>query len=314
MAATVAVFIIAAPLPIIGRQPEQAFLAVVRHDGSMIPIAAYDGQQWWDRWPSASHGGDLPSLPSSLSSIPSDWLPPGMRLPVEWRLQAPDGRQLRIIAQRPVRLSLEQEAAIGVQSDYTSTTAPDDGDDALAVSGTARWGRFVHASRRESEAIARQLSNRLEAIEPVEVARWIRETERPSDTAQKLRRVFRDEMRSEPAPFHLMRAERLFNGTKYYHLTGEKLYAGATAGDDSCKMNMSFDGVVATDREGRVVFENVVATAWAEYCGDPASWNEPIATLQLRNQLVWIGFEHLEDGSSYFLMDPRTRTPLTLRR
>jgi PAS domain-containing protein len=315
IAAALSAGVLGSSLAITGQQPEQTFVAVVRHDGSMIPIAGFDGHQWWNRWPSESHDGDFPPLPSTISSIPSDWLPPGMRLPVDWRLHTMDGRQVQIRALRPVRtFMLEPNQVIGLQSDYKWNAVPDGSDSAVAVSGPAIVGRFVEPSRQEFDGIEKQLSDRLRAIEEVEIARWIKETEKLSGPARNLRQVFRSPDEKRAAPFHLRRADRPFAGRTYYHLTGEKLYAGAKAGDDSCKMNMSFDGVVTTDRDGRIAFENVSAFAWAEYCGDAAQWSEPIATLQLRDQLVWVGVEHLEDGFSYFLMDPHTKDPLRLRR
>lgn len=298
-----------------GQQTQQTFVAVVRADGSMVPLAAFDGREWWNRWPEASGQEDeVPPVPSSVSSVPSDWLPPGMRLPAEWRLYTGNGRAVPVKALRPIRTSMLDEHVIGLQTDYKRRDLRDEPADALAISGTATIGGFVRASSREADAIAKQLADRLVTIEQTEIARWVKDTERASDTPQKLRRVFRDAQQKEPVALSLMRAERPLNGRTYYHLTGEKLYALGDAADDSCKMNMSFDGVVATDRNGRVAFENVSAFAWAEYCGDAASWNDLIATIQVRDQLIWVGIENLEDGFSYFLMDPHTKQPLRLRR
>ena len=226
-----------------------------------------------------------------------------------------DGRQVRIRAVRPIRtFMLAPDQAIGLQSDYKGNAAPDGIDGALAVSGTAIMGRFVETSRQESDRIVKQLSDRLRAIEKAEIARWIMETERPSDTARNLRQVFRSPEEKQATPFHLRRADHPFKGRTYYHLTGQKLYAGTQAGVDSCMMNMSFDGVVTTDRTGRIAFQNVSAFAYAKYCGDAATWNEFVATIQVRDQLIWIGVEYLEDGFSYFLMDPHAKAPLALRR
>jgi hypothetical protein len=298
-----------------GQGTEQTFVAVVRADGSMVPIAAFDGREWWNRWPEASgREDDVPPVPSSISSVPSDWLPPGMRLPAEWRLYTGNGRTVPVKALRPIRTSMLEENVIGLQTDYKRRDDRDEPANALAMSGTATIGGFVRVSSREADAIAKQLAYRLVTIEQAEIARWVKETERPSDTAQKLRRVFRDAEKKNPVTFSLMRAERPVNGRTYYHLTGEKLYAFGDAADESCKMNISFDGVVATDRSGRVAFENVSASAWAEYCGDAASWTDLIATIQVQGQFIWVGIENLEDGFSYFLIDPHTKEPVRLRR
>jgi hypothetical protein len=108
-----------------------------------------------------------------------------------------------------------------------------------------------------------------------------------------------------------MRAERPVNGRTYYHVTGEKPYALGDAADDSCKMNLSFDGVVATDRTGRVAFENVSAFAYAEYCGDAASWNELIPPyLSNRWPALQCPFQSFRAKSS----EGRRRRPLRLSR
>ena len=298
-----------------GQPPEHTFVAVVRADGSMVPVAAFDGREWWNRWPEASGQEDkVPPVPSSLASIPSDWLPPGIRLPADWRVYAGGGRLVPVRALRPIRTSMSYgEYVIGLETSYKRRGVRDESAGAVAVSGVATVGGFVRASGREADAIAKQLAARLDTIEQTEIAQWIKETERPTETVDKLRRVFRDGRQSDPVTLSLMRAERPSNGRTYYHLTGEKLYAGADPTDDSCKMNMSFDGVVATDPAGRVVFENVSAFAWAEYCGDRALSNELIATIQVRDQWIWVGVEHLEDGFSYFLIDPHLKQPMRLR-
>lgn len=300
-------------LPVVAsQQPEPTFLAIVRSDGSMIPIAAFDGQ-WWNRWPVSSSNPDIPPLPSSVSSIPPSWLPPGLRLPIEWRLHTIDGRQVRIKALRPIRTSMLEAPAIGLETGYTWKPTGADVGGALAVAGPATVGRFVATSQRESEAIGKQLAERLAAIERLEIARWIKESELPGDTASRLRRVVvRNPDEVARPPLALVRAEQRFDDKTYYHLTGENLYALPGVRDDGCKMNMSFDGVVAADRAGRVVFEKVTASAWDGYCGDPASSAEPIAAVQVGGRLIWAAIENLEDGFSYFLLDPHTNKPLEL--
>jgi len=285
------------------QQSGHAFVAVARHDGSMIPVAVFDGHKWWDRWPAPSPQDELPPVPPTSASVPSDWLPPGIQLPTQWRLLRPNKRVVPIKVLRPIRTWMLAEDVIGLQIDYEWKHVPEDLDAALAVSGRATVGRFIPASRRESDAVAAQLAERLATIERLEMGRWVEAAERASETSVKLRRVFRDPDQQEPAPLSLVRAERPFNGRTYYHLTGEKLYADVNARDPSCKLNMSFEGVVATDRKGRVVFENVSAFAWDGYCGDAARWNDAIAMVQVNDQLFWIGVENLEDGFSYFVRE-----------
>ena len=145
-----------------------------------------------------------------------------MRLPAEWRLRG-NGRAVPVKALRPIRTSMLEVSVIGLQTDYRRRDVRDEPADALAVAGAATVGGFVRASRREADAIAKQIANRLVTIEQAEIARWIKDAKRPSDTAQKLRRVFRDAQEKEPVALSLMRAERSLNDRTYSHLTGETL-------------------------------------------------------------------------------------------
>ena len=56
-----------------GQERQRTFLGVVRQDGTFIPIAIYDGQEWWNRWPWAGEGDDeieALSLPAGVEEIP----------------------------------------------------------------------------------------------------------------------------------------------------------------------------------------------------------------------------------------------------
>jgi hypothetical protein len=294
------------------QQRPGTFVAVVRSDGSMIPLAAFDGEQWWNHWPAESNDeGDQPPLPASLADVPADWLPPGMPLPVEWRLSL-GGSMRPIRALRPIRTEMLEQHVTGLQTDYQWKDRLNEADTAVAVSGPATVGRFVTAPARETNAVTRQLAARLATLEQQEIARWIKETDRPIDTAKRLTRVYRDGDRNAPV-FSMNRAEQPFEGKTYYHFTGEKLYAEAPGGIDSCKMNMSFDGVVSTDRSGRVTSQNVTAFAYAEYCGDAAAWSHPIATVSIGGQYFWVTTDGVEDGFSYSITSPLDNRPLTLR-
>jgi hypothetical protein len=54
-----------------------------------VPIAVYDGSEWWNRWPWAAEGDEVRALPvpATLARIPPEWLPPGLSLPATWTLQ-----------------------------------------------------------------------------------------------------------------------------------------------------------------------------------------------------------------------------------
>jgi hypothetical protein len=84
------------------------FVGILRSDALFLPIAVNDGREWWNAWPFSYEGDEsvqgLP-LPGSLDAIPVDWLPPGIRLPREWRVQMVRGGERLIHLGRPARPS-----------------------------------------------------------------------------------------------------------------------------------------------------------------------------------------------------------------
>jgi len=298
-------------------QPDTTFVAGVRGDGSMIPIAIFDGRTWWDRWPSAHDmdGRGLP-VPASLDAIPVDWLPPGMRLPTEWLLQRANGTRTRIRAERPIRslrVETDSDGAIGLQTDYRDRAG--DADGGIAIAGSGTLGRFIAASTVETERLLAQLPVRLRTVEEEAIALW-REGDpstRDDDHAETLTQVFRAGFVAEP-PFQLLKAEQSFKALTYYHLVGQKLYAMNSTDPLSCKMNLSFEGVITATRDGRIVSEGIQASGWSEFCGDAVERILPLATLQLKDRLFWVVLVGLEDGSGYMLFDPNVREEVGLRK
>lgn len=63
-------------------QPERFTLAIVRHDGGIVPFAAYDGGQWERAWPEADQAIDV----TSIDNLPSVWRKRGERVPNIWRV------------------------------------------------------------------------------------------------------------------------------------------------------------------------------------------------------------------------------------
>jgi hypothetical protein len=67
------------------------------------------------------------------------------------------------------------------------------------------------------------------------------------------------------------------------------------------------------DRDAKVVSERLSAAAWDGYCGDPASWTEPLAALVLKGRLLWVLKNSVEDGYFYGLFNPNSNEPLELK-
>jgi hypothetical protein len=280
------------------RGPEPVFIAVVRQDGSMVPLAASDGRQWWNRWPVEF---DPDAVPADLRSVPRSWLPPGTRLPERWEMTIAGGRRSTLHVLKPIVTTLLEEQTIGLQTDAVIDAAGSNALQGLAVTGGARAGGFVSATPAETAGLGAQLTPRILEIEAEEIRRWAKDTQRSSSVIAGLREVTRPgEVQESLIGFR--RAELGVPGRVFYHAAGQRLYEGAVPATPDCKMNMSFEGVVITDVEGRVISESLSAFAYAEYCGDAASWSEPIGAVQVGNQLIWVYQENLEDGYFYGLV------------
>ena len=299
------------------QERERTFLGVMRQDGLLIPIAIYDGQEWWNRWPWAAESDEIKALPipASLEDIPQDWLPPGgrPRLPIEWILLGTSGALTRVQVGRPVRPSTWQLMdTIGLQTNYRvrpdKTRGLYDYDEiGVAIAGAGELGRFQKATRGESQRIITRLMKRLLNIENEGIARWLQERREMPDAARDpvtLTRTFRGDESGSIPTFTLTKAVRPINGRTYYYLDGEKLYLMGLKRHPDCKMNLSFEGVVIANRDGEIFSETVHAAAWAEYCGDRASWMDPLATLHLKDRVIWIVKYSVEDGYDYGLFDP----------
>lgn len=84
-----------------------AFVGVVREGGLLIPIAVHDGREWWNAWPFSIDGDetvDRLRVPRTIDAIPSDWLPPGVKLPRIWRAQVARGRERALRLAEPARV------------------------------------------------------------------------------------------------------------------------------------------------------------------------------------------------------------------
>jgi hypothetical protein len=82
-------------------QSASTFLAAVRGDGLLVPIAAFDGTGWWNKWPWGAESAEVRQLPIpvGLDEIPADWLPPGLTLPRNWTLQRFSGARSALQSQ-----------------------------------------------------------------------------------------------------------------------------------------------------------------------------------------------------------------------
>jgi len=158
-------------IPALPAAPRATFVGVIGSDGALTPIAVFDGRDWWNAWPWAAESDEVKALPvpSSLDAIPSDWLPPGTRVPRDWRVLRQSGATAPLKALRPVQTTLD-----GLMETFTITTTFRPGPDGamLAIAGPGVLGTFVNPSRDETERVVRQLTSRIEALERGAMDRW----------------------------------------------------------------------------------------------------------------------------------------------
>lgn len=303
------------------RQPlRRTFLAVMTHDGLMIPVAIYDGRDWWNRWPWAAESDEIKTLPvpQTIDAIPASWLAPDTHLPADWTLQRKSGPLVHARVIKPVRPSgLNLMDTFALETDLrikTSEKKPQTEDDiGVAIAGSGELGRVRPASHTDSQRLLALLGPKLHTVEQNEIARWS-DARRKADANTPppvLLPVAPAPGAKSASPFILMKAERSFQGRSYYYLSGEKQYR---AGSEGCSMNLSFDGVIVTQPDGSRIFsEDVDSSTFSEYCGDRGERMTPLASVQWADRVVWVIRVDMEDGYQYGLFDPQKGDTIALR-
>ena len=107
---------VAALLALIGASdsPRTAFaVGALRHDGIVIPFAAFDGKRWGKYWPTPSV--EL-TVPISLQSVPKGWWGPTRALESWQAWTAGEPQTLRIV--QPDWVNVHCVRQIGLQTDY----------------------------------------------------------------------------------------------------------------------------------------------------------------------------------------------------
>jgi len=299
--------------PALTAPPGGTFVGVLGGDGALTPIAVFNGHDWWNAWPWAAESDELKALPvpSSLDAIPADWLPPGLRLPRDWKVLRHSGATAHLKTLRPVQTTLD-----GLMDTFTIATTfrPGTGGDALAIAGPGVLGTFVTPSRDETERVLRQVTSRVETLERAALDQW-RDEQKASkmNTASALTRVYRTSGPAgnkyvtvrpvdEAPDYGLTKASDRIEGMTNYYLRSEKLFK--VKPDDECMINLSSNGLVVVDRVGAVSSDKISSSAYSEYCGDAPESTMPLGTVRIGTRMLWVMRVNLEDGFDYTLFDP----------
>ena len=292
------------------RQPNEAlYLGVVHQDGLLIPSAIYDGHEWWNRWPFAHESDESISaltIPDSLSSIPAAWLPPGIRMPVSWRVQLADGtvRQIRLVRpERPDRPFLA--AFVGICTDQQpidgETSFGGEPERGVAISGPGRLGRFATAATMDANRMFTAVLPALNDAETLAIQERLdldwkdREYTFPARPDERADRPF--------VYTSWLRDEGSRDGRSFYYFTGQREYGDRPFPD--CAVTVDFHAVVV-ERDGRIDAPMVGAYTTFECTRDNAIRivHEPLASLHWAGPVLWLVKLRAEDGYEYGLINP----------
>jgi hypothetical protein len=300
----------------LAQQPlsQATFIAVLRPDTLLVPIAIHDGEAWWNPWP-ISHEGDVTvrslPVPPSLAEIPAEWLPPGTRFPQEWRLQVDSGGPISLRAVAPGRpTAFDIQELIGVRTDYPVRQDLGGEEIGIAIAGPGELGRFGSPSADESRTLSEQLRGRLRTLEADAIARWVTARE-PSDPPIRQPLV----ARSDPerlVSVGFLKALTPFRGRTYYRVEGSTEYPIVSADPVTCALNVEFSGTIAVE-SGRIVSDVLSAGESTQCTGGSREWTEVLATVVVRDRFLWVIKIQVEDGRDYALVDPETNMLIPVR-
>ena len=301
-----------------GRAPTvPTFLGIVRADGLLVPIAVYDGRDWWNRWPWAAESEAVKALPipPTVADVPAEWLPPGLSLPSIWKLQRDRGPLAIVRVGRPVRPSgWNLMDTIALRTDIhpgpvaPRGSAPEAAEESIgvAIAGNGQLGRVVTASAPETDRIFRQLQDRVRQLEDDALARWKKSATDEKGSAPSLL----GENRPRPGEPWGSLVKSAADGRAFYYF--DRGYRQRVAGDD-CALFVSVDGPVIADLSGRVISERLAASVFGEYCGDARESVNVLATVTIGGAPYWVNSVQVEDGYDYGIFDPQRGDSVPLK-
>jgi hypothetical protein len=314
----------ARPAVIQGRQ-DPLFVGILRRDALFVPIAVNDGRDWWNAWPFSNESDEsvqnLP-LPESLDAIPDDWLPPGVRLPREWRVQIGRGGQRVIRLGRPARPSgYNMAAMIALRTDYPAPAKVNDAvdidaEEGVAVAGPATLDRFARVTDETARALLAGVAADLDAAETREIAFRIKEYESAPDWNGKRIAFPANETQRKAASmssYGFTRSVRADSAGTFYVFRGQKDHGRKPWPD--CEATVDFSGIVVQDRSGRVSARSMGAYTTLDCSRDNAVnvGFEPLASLHWRGPTLWVVRLEAEDGFEYGLLDPAVPDPFAIQ-
>ncbi len=285
------------------------FVGILRLDGLLVPVAINDGREWWDRWPFSDELDEAVarlSVPESLSAIPAEWLPPAVKLPVQWTVQLSSGLPRSIRLRRPERPANSFSAStIAIRTDFVSKVEVEQNghlEAGVAVAGPATLGRIEEMSAAEFRPLAAALVSTFNRAEDAEIAgRFASDWKNRSYTFPATER----ERAATPyASVHWQRAGRDQDGRTFYNFSGMKSYGIRPYPE--CDATVLFRAIIAKDTAGRISAPLVQAYTTGECQVDGFALLEgtPLATLRVAGRVLWVMKSDGEPGLFYTLVNP----------
>jgi hypothetical protein len=230
-------------------------------------------------------------------------------MPNEWTIELSSGASLRFHIVRP-QAGAYMGHTVALLTDAVLTGGASmarDIEGGLAVSGSAVTGRFVSAAPAQVTRVMQVLAGRLSELERRAIADWRGEMKK-SDPPLPSVGLVPDLPKGRFRETTLLTAVRPFREELLSYFSADKIFTMQTTVQEyrGCGLNLSFEGVVVANKQGKTVRNRIEGVGFANYCGDRGVWMEPVATVEWQGRLGWLARYMMEDGFDFIMYDPLT--------
>ncbi len=205
--------------------PDNATLAIVRADGTLIPFAAWTGERFENRWPSPSRGVDVPI---TLADVPKRWWRKSQPV-LRWYAFLGDGSRAEIVTGQPTWYLAHCQQGVGLRSSLqTAPRLPPPIVQPYPKAGVAASVRLpfqpigvMDPASPQAKALADAIAGGVEQEEASLAARYLAAGWRhPADEAVR---------RSTPLRVEALYRSSLGNGRFAYYFEAAKRYRDGAA-------------------------------------------------------------------------------------
>jgi hypothetical protein len=171
-------------------RPEPFAVGVMRRDGVVVPLAAFDGKRWSVNWPAP--GLEL-QIPITIASVPKSWWGPTKTL-ADWQIWTTAGAPRVAHVTQPDWIQTHCLHQVALRTDYRSELpAPREGEqpypkDGLAVSPPmpVEWVERVAIDSPEAQALVTVVADAFNEAEEETASRFNHPVKRPLRESGKI--------------------------------------------------------------------------------------------------------------------------------